>query len=616
MFDPRQPRDTGGKWVRLGRGELEQMIDALVQPRAAHIAQINNKDNEAHRKVVARDIKARILKPIKVAPTYHVRVVDAGHGRMKAEIAAKGDQVVVRANVPEKKHHGNVDVTARRHGAPTEDQVVNKAQFGAVSAPHGGGETVAVKARLREAAGTSAPGLTAVAKGVAAKQRAKRLPPKTTAGGKTEQLREVEAALAAKNIKKAQADRLRAMITRYPIGADGEAPHDYWQRVGKRILRGGQYQGKKADLEAVVAMKAHIDPAGGAGGNVRDPNRPLDISGFERLMDQARVPEPWKPKMRQLFVDVQRQPNEDLYDYIKRVRVEKQGEVRGPQLDHLRRMRALAREQRAAPARVPAPGRARRGTAEPDKPQSLPGSDSWLLNGEITNIRALGKRGGVNETKKGTINGKLVFIKPQSGAFGQQIHPGIPNGNDAGRERAAYLVGKELGMDNIAPVVVRDVPGLGKCIVQGGVGNSDAAVVGMPRTPQAQEDKRLGAIYDAVIGNMDRHMGNLRVSTGPNGRVHPIDQGLAFAEGANDRGGWNHNLLQDYWGRSLTGVEIAKLQSLLNNAKLWEQANREGLPDAAVVRARRRISWMVQEGRILDSPRQLGGNPERLGGLA
>jgi hypothetical protein len=693
MFNPRQPRDTGGQWVRIGRGELEQMIDALVQPRAAHIAEVNNKAGTAHRKVVARDIRARVLRPIKVAPVYHVKIAENANGHA-VQVQAKGDDAVVKAVIPKKKHYGNVDVTKLPRGrVPLSKDVVNKAQFAAGATPpegQGGVRTEAVHGELVKALPSGLPvtdkrklGLTAVAKQAAAAKRKANLPPATAIGGATAHNREIEAALAGKAIKKAQADRLRAIVTRRPPD-DQLDPELYWENQQRWALR---MRRPKPDRDAIDAMLAHLGggdavkeahaglpPAGHGTGLVKgyggvvlrrgdwvehfqggtSPVRILargDVKGMIKVMDKdgkvrevhgsnfrpapvplhartggVRVdtdaeallifaPGAQREKLRQLFRATPRKRGENAYAYVKRVREENRAHLNKPEnaaeLKALRKVRENARvavRVEARQGRHPEViARAERGRME--AAQSLPTGERWL-HGEVTDIKDHG--GGINETKIAKINGKVVFVKPQAGAMNQAIHAGIPAGNDAGRERGAYLVARALGMNNVAPVVVRDVPGLGKCIVQGGVGAAEARIKGMPRTPQAEKDKRAGALLDMVIGNMDRHAGNVRVS---DDRVFPIDMGLAFAEGDNVQGGWNHDFASRFWGTTLTQPERTQLENLLTDAKLWNDLKDGGLPSEAIVRTQRRVKWMLRNQKMLQSQAQMGGNKDKLGGI-
>jgi hypothetical protein len=477
--------------------------------------------------------------------------------------------------------------------------------------------------------------------------------PDTIIGGKTDLGRHVEAALAAKAIKRAQADRLKALITRFPPRAGGaDDQRAYWEGMQAQLMRGRR---PKADKDAVEAMLLHLDKELHDGFGIGGPDLVRELAAhqvgrgahnaavgrppqaidrdIERLIAGHVVGIDKRRKLRDMFMATPKRDGERLYPYVKRVREANRAALNADDqlLRAIRRVRgeALRKDDAAAragrqPNRVRNPA-GRNASENPDKPQSLPKGADWLHK-TITRVRSLGERRGINETKKGEIDGKMVFIKPLAGVGAnmpggqaREIHAGCPVGGDPQRERAAYLVGLKLGLEDLlAPVVVRDVPGEGLSIVQGGVGNAEGKIVGLPRGQQAQEDIRAIAVWECVIGSLDRHMGNVRIDT-VNGRVHPIDQGLAFPERPNDRGGWNNAFLERHWGKELRPVELQLLQNLLDDAEFWRKLRDEespALPEEALIRAQRRIKWMIRNKKFLKTARQIGGNPEQLDGIA
>lgn len=250
----------------MGRGELEQMIDALVEPRAKNIAA----NAKAGTNVVARDIKARVLKGVKVAPTYHVQIKDDGHGRPRVSINAKGHGNVVQALIPEHKHQGNVEVDQYRPGrGPHEDNIVPLTEFGQEFQP--GMNTVDIKGKLRQALPSAAgdmSGLTPVAKKAAKKKREAAQRPMTEEVSKKHLQRMIDAAVADKGLKKAQADRMRAIVTREPPtpARDNQAV-DYINRLDNRVTT--RYGYKKADRKAYEAFLSwHLKQEAGDAGRI------------------------------------------------------------------------------------------------------------------------------------------------------------------------------------------------------------------------------------------------------------------------------------------------------------------------------------------------------------
>jgi len=127
-----------------------------------------------------------------------------------------------------------------------------------------------------------------------------------------------------------------------------------------------------------------------------------------------------------------------------------------------------------------------------------------------------------------------AIYKPQSGERPLRDFPG---GTLHNRERAAYLVSRELGWPNIPPTVIRAGPH-GEGSVQLFI---DAAPVSDNQEPEnyfSLRDERLEefrdmAMFDALVHNADRKGGSCIVSD--DRKLWAIDHGLTFNQFARRR---------------------------------------------------------------------------------
>lgn len=171
-----------------------------------------------------------------------------------------------------------------------------------------------------------------------------------------------------------------------------------------------------------------------------------------------------------------------------------------------------------------------RGHFSPDQPRVDAGkwtdTGAALSSARIESSHGLG--GGINESKVVHLEGDGDAVyKPArgekvgtafSGAFGDQ--PEFYR-----REAAASIVNDELGFDLCPKTVVRDGPD--------GPGSMQEFAVGAKDFATAYKDGFSGRdlvdlnVYDAVIGNIDRHLGNVMIR---DGRLVAIDNGTSFVD--------------------------------------------------------------------------------------
>ena len=121
------------------------------------------------------------------------------------------------------------------------------------------------------------------------------------------------------------------------------------------------------------------------------------------------------------------------------------------------------------------------------------------------------------------------------------------------------------------------------------------------------------ALFDAVIGNTDRHGGNYLTSL--RGDLVAIDHGLAFPEGLVQKGiSGNYNAMERLannvsGGSALTAAERAQLEALVaRKSQTTSELLDVGLPQSAVDDLYARVGFMLDEDRMLNGAADFGGS--------
>lgn len=155
--------------------------------------------------------------------------------------------------------------------------------------------------------------------------------------------------------------------------------------------------------------------------------------------------------------------------------------------------------------------------------------------GVVGNVKKMNVN-ATNPVYVGELDGTKVVVKPQSQLSATRLRNWVEPGFDLEREQAAAHVATLLREDtpSVAPNVlsyqVADVAPFGPSGVTPFVEGETLArmavhspgLVGKSIAP----DIRRIRLYDGIIGNTDRHEGNVMI--GPAQRVYAIDHGLAF----------------------------------------------------------------------------------------
>jgi len=251
--------------------------------------------------------------------------------------------------------------------------------------------------------------------------------------------------------------------------------------------------------------------------------------------------------------------------------------------------------------------------------------DDPLLTGDVTNIKRF--QGGAGktstETFRGKVGGKDVFLKPKWGLPKYPLRQYISAGSELQREAAAYLVNQRMG--NLVPMprtVLRDLAlggSRGAKVAQtavsefvdgtvtmyeaigGNINTMKAARQELVRLIGEDGTRRL-AIYDAVIGNADRHAGNMLYRQATR-EWFAIDHGLAFPEAAMTRGNtWVNDaagLLQGA-ARQLGKVERDGLTALLADGQAVTAELVPLIGQEATNQMWNRVIYMLKEGTVPD----------------
>ena len=179
--------------------------------------------------------------------------------------------------------------------------------------------------------------------------------------------------------------------------------------------------------------------------------------------------------------------------------------------------------------------------AEPAAPVVIPAAPakpagSKFSTGDIASSKNLG--GGVNDSQKVHIGGDGDGVyKPMSGEYKPgELRKSIP-GNYAGREVAASIVDKELGLNIVPETVMKNGP-VGPGSVQKWIRAKETS--GLDLVAAAKDETARWMMknartdltaFDILIGNTDRHLGNMLWKVNKKGQVKSIaaiDNGLAF----------------------------------------------------------------------------------------
>ena len=195
------------------------------------------------------------------------------------------------------------------------------------------------------------------------------------------------------------------------------------------------------------------------------------------------------------------------------------------------------------------------------------------------------------------------YFKPQGGSpFARDYghHPDEVFLNDCAAWRLAFSLGRPFNQ-LAAPCIARGIDGETGSLIAHRTKTDDWIDLSdlWDRHP---DQCKAAALFDALIGQQDRHDGNYRYDA-DRGRIALIDHGFSFP-GGTDSSEWLFNnsfFVEERWSRDdqeLDEFELTALEFLLRSPKLF---GLEGILDSARLdRLRARASFMAHERRLTE----------------
>lgn len=189
--------------------------------------------------------------------------------------------------------------------------------------------------------------------------------------------------------------------------------------------------------------------------------------------------------------------------------------------------------------------------------------------------------------------------KPTAAEYPEQARVHLEPDHQARREAFAYFISKNLGhLGRVPPTVYREIDGDSGayCALSRGTlpGTHCARLEQILADPQDPAYRDM-AVFDCVIGNLDRHSGNILLG---GGTVLAIDHGLAFPLEHGAQGEMNFLFSEPV---ALSAEHRQNIAALLERApELRAEAQRLQMHPDAVNRMLERMQRMLQLGRTYD----------------
>lgn len=223
-----------------------------------------------------------------------------------------------------------------------------------------------------------------------------------------------------------------------------------------------------------------------------------------------------------------------------------------------------------------------------------PGGSNYVFVVRLTDPAIYQPENGDEVDEDASIYG---IYKPRTG---ERPLRDFPEGTLHFRERAAYLVSRELGWPRVPPTVIREGPhgeGSVQLFVDAAETSGDAENFFSLRDERLEDFKDI-AMFDALVHNADRKGGSCIVSG--DGRLWAIDHGLTFNQFARRR-----TVMFEFNGTRYSDKLLGDVKSLVQTLESGGELESELLKllerseiDDIVIRARE----MIESGRypVLD----------------
>ena len=226
--------------------------------------------------------------------------------------------------------------------------------------------------------------------------------------------------------------------------------------------------------------------------------------------------------------------------------------------------------------------------------------EGYVANPEAQRTQRVVLEEGTNGVSVVSLSNKAAGVwKPTAAEYPEQARVNLEPDHQARREALAYFISKALGhLGRVPPTVYREIDGDSGayCALSRGT---------LPGTHCARLDQVLAdpadpayvdmAVFDCIIGNLDRHSGNILFG---GGTVLAIDHGLAFPLEHGAQGEMNFLFSESVPLSAEHKEQIAGL--LANLPELRDEAKRLDIAPAAIDRMVERMQTMLQLGRTYD----------------
>lgn len=245
--------------------------------------------------------------------------------------------------------------------------------------------------------------------------------------------------------------------------------------------------------------------------------------------------------------------------------------------------------------------------------KALAGPQTRFGTGALEDVQLLAAGGNINDVYVGKINGQKVIAKQ---VIGMQARKNVNPANELGHEKAAFVMAAHINSLNpdmnlrVPEFEIRDEDvglkehsklsgkvGIGSFIESALPGNSVEARTGV-NPLRKLDNEQIGsiALFDAIIGNYDRHGNNYMVDKKGAGDIHLIDHGLSFPE--EDVGVWGNHIFADEAQRRRIRKIGAKHMDLLHNLrgqrKELESKLGDLLSEREMAQMFKRIDWLIK----------------------
>jgi hypothetical protein len=241
--------------------------------------------------------------------------------------------------------------------------------------------------------------------------------------------------------------------------------------------------------------------------------------------------------------------------------------------------------------------------------------EAVLRDPDATILRKRRLGGGINASFILEMsNGAKGVWKPSAAEYMKQLRDCVEEDHQARREAAAYIVDSWMGhLAQVPPTVYREVEGDAGALMEFVDAKPpdlyspkrDKSIPLRSDGPQFDDYRHL-AIFDHVIGNLDRHSNNWMVKS--DGELIPIDHGLAFPLQNGNPGGHKFYFSKPL---KLRPEEVAALTQLMTHRAEVEAELGSLLSKEAIAAMFERVETMLSKGETDNGWRNGGSEWEQ-----